>query len=297
MSAASQPGASPMTSAIAGHAAANTPLRVIITGTTGMVGEGVLHECLQHPAVEAVLILNRKPLGLTHPKLREIVHTDFYNLGPIESQLTGYNACFFCLGVSSVGMPAEEYYKVTYTLTMHVAATLSRLSPVPVAPVDPFASATPAAHSASTSSAASSAPAAPAASAAPGNMVFAYVSGAGTDSTEKGRSRWARVKGKTENDLMLLPFRRVYAFRPGFIKPIEGLRNAHAFYKYINWMFPLGRALYPAGFATLSEIGLAMIHLALHCDGDAIVSGKDIIRYAAAEAADLAAPAAGAAAP
>jgi len=273
MSAASQPGASPMTSAIAGHAAANTPLRVIITGTTGMVGEGVLHECLQHPAVEAVLILNRKPLGLTHPKLREIVHTDFYNLGPIESQLTGYNACFFCLGVSSVGMPAEEYYKVTYTLTMHVAATLSRLNPVPVAP------------------------AAPAASAAPGNMVFAYVSGAGTDSTEKGRSRWARVKGKTENDLMLLPFRRVYAFRPGFIKPIKGLRNAHAFYKYINWMFPLGRALYPAGFATLSEIGLAMIHLALHCDGDAIVSGKDIIRYAAAEAADLAAPASGAATP
>jgi len=273
MIAASQPGASPMTSAIAGHAAANTPLRVIITGTTGMVGEGVLHECLQHPAVEAVLILNRKPLGLTHPKLREIVHTDFYNLGPIESQLTGYNACFFCLGVSSVGMPAEEYYKVTYTLTMHVAATLSRLNPVPVAP------------------------AAPAASAAPGNMVFAYVSGAGTDSTEKGRSRWARVKGKTENDLMLLPFRRVYAFRPGFIKPIKGLRNAHAFYKYINWMFPLGRALYPAGFATLSEIGLAMIHLARHYDGDAIVSGKDIIRYAAAEAADLAAPASGAATP
>jgi uncharacterized protein YbjT (DUF2867 family) len=243
---------------------------VIITGATGMVGEGVLHECLRHPAVEAVLVLNRKPLGLTHPKLSEIVHSDFYNLAAIESQLVGYNACFFCLGVSSVGMPAEEYYKVTYTLTMHVAATLSRLNPVPVASAGP---------------------------AAPGDMVFTYVSGAGTDSTEKGRSRWARVKGKTENDLMLLPFRRVYAFRPGFIRPIKGLRNAHAFYKYINWMFPLGRALYPAGFATLSEIGLAMIHLALHCDGDAVVSGKDIIRYAAAEAADLADTALGSCAP
>ena len=275
----SQPGATP---------AANTPLRVIITGTTGMVGEGVLHECLQHPAVEAVLILNRKPLGLTHPKLREIVHPDFYNLAPIESQLTGYNACFFCLGVSSVGMSAEEYYKVTYTLTMHVAGTLSRLNPLPVS----AAASTPAGRAAATSPDAAT----PAQAGVPGNMVFAYVSGAGTDSTEKGRSRWARVKGKTENDLMLLPFRRVYAFRPGFIKPIKGLRQAHAFYKYINWMFPLGRALYPSGFATLSEVGLAMIYLALHCSGDAIVSGKDIIRYAAAEAADLAAPAPGASA-
>ncbi|HEV2483365.1 MAG TPA: epimerase [Puia sp.] len=262
---------------------ANTLLRVIITGTTGMVGEGVLHECLRHPAVEAVLILNRKPLGLTHPKLREIVHPDFYNLAPVESQLTGYNACFFCLGVSSVGMPAEEYYKVTYTLTMHVAQTLSRLNPLP-APTGPPA-ASPSGNPANRANPAN--PAASAQAATPGNMIFAYVSGAGTDSTEKGRSRWARVKGKTENDLMQLPFRRVYAFRPGFIKPIKGLSNAHAFYKYVNWLFPLGRALYPGGFATLSEVGLAMIHLALHCDGDAIVSGKDIIRYAAAEAAAL----------
>jgi hypothetical protein len=238
-----------------------------------MVGEGVLRECLQHPAVEAVLILNRKPLGLTHPKLKEIIHADFYDLSRIESQLTGYNACFFCLGVSSVGMPAEEYYKVTYTLTMHVAETLSRLNPAPAAPGSPIAP-----TSASPATTLTSA----------GSMVFSYVSGAGTDSTEKGRSRWARVKGKTENELMRLPFRRVYAFRPGFIKPTKGLRNAQPVYKYINWMFPIGRALYPAGFATLSEIGLAMIHLARRCDGDAIVSGKDIIRYAAAETAGLA---------
>lgn len=266
----SQPTASPSAASLSANSAlrsaaspcANTPLRVIITGATGMVGEGVLHECLRHPAVEAVLILNRKPLGLTHPKLKEIVHGDFYDLSPIESQLTGYNACFFCLGVSSVGMPAAEYYKVTYTLTMHVASTLSRLNPAPAVPAAPAA----------------------ASPTAPGGMVFSYVSGAGTDSTEKGRSRWARVKGKTENDLMLLPFRRVYAFRPGFIKAIKGLHHTNPLYKYIGWLFPLGRALYPAGFVTLSEVGLAMIHLALHCDGDAIVSGTDIIRYAAAEA-------------
>lgn len=247
----------------------NERLRVIITGATGMVGEGVLHECLQHPAVEAVLILNRKSFGLSHPKLREIVHADFYDLSAIEPQLMGYNACFFCLGVSSVGMPADEYYKVTYTLTMRVAETLSRLNnPLPPGPEDAGASPGLGLPSDTSPNA---------------GMVFSYVSGAGTDSTEKGRSRWARVKGKTENDLMLLPFRRVYAFRPGFIRPIKdkGLRNAHSFYKYVDWLFPLGRALYPAGFVTLSELGLAMIHLALRCDGDAIVSGKDIIRYAA----------------
>ena len=258
----------------------NDRLRVIITGATGMVGEGVLHECLQHPAVEAVLILNRKPLGLSHPKLREVVHPDFYDLSAVESQLTGYNACFFCLGVSSVGMSAEEYYKVTYTLTLHVAETLSRLNNPPAA-----AAAAAAANAVPTGAPSpESFAGAPNGAAAntPTGMVFSYVSGAGTDSSEKGRSRWARVKGKTENDLMKLPFRRVYAFRPGFIKPIKGLRHAHAFYKYINWMFPLGRALYPQGFVTLSELGLAMIHLALRCDGDAVVTGKDIIRYAAA---------------
>lgn len=253
--------------------AVNERLRVIITGATGMVGEGVLHECLRHPAVEAVLILNRKPLGLTHPRLRELVHGDFYDLSAVETQLSGYNACFFCLGVSSVGMPAEEYYKVTYTLTMQVAQTLSRLNPragaAPVPSVAGAASA-PGMHHAGAARAAAS------------GMVFCYVSGAGTDSSEKGRSRWARVKGKTENDLMKLPFRRVYAFRPGFIRPIPGLSHAHKFYRYIDWLFPIGRALYPNGFVTLSEIGLAMIHLAQYGDGDAIVTGKDIIRYAAA---------------
>lgn len=219
-------------------------LRVIITGATGMVGEGVLHECLQHPSVEAVLVLNRKPLGRTHPKLREVILPDLFDLTAVESQLSGYNACFYCLGVSSVGMGADEYYRITYTLTLRIAETLSRLNPA---------------------------------------MVFMYISGAGTDSTEKGRSRWARVKGKTENDLMKLPFRRVYAFRPGFIRPTPGLSNAHGFYRYVGWLFPIGRALYPNGFVTLRELGLAMIHLALRPDDNYIIDGKAIIHLAAAD--------------
>ncbi|MGN6292981.1 MAG: NAD-dependent epimerase/dehydratase family protein, partial [Chitinophagaceae bacterium] len=158
-------------------------MKVIITGTTGMVGEGVLHVCLQDPRIESVLIINRKTLGRTHPKLKEILHADFYDLSAIENDLRGYDACFFCLGVSSIGMKEPDYYKVTYTLTLHVANTLVRLNP---------------------------------------GMSFSYISGAGTDSSEKGRSMWARVKGKTENDLMKLPFRQVFAFRPGFIKPIKG---------------------------------------------------------------------------
>jgi len=150
-------------------------LNVIITGATGMVGEGVLHECLLHPDIASVLIINRKSLGLTHPKLKEIVHADFFDLSPIEHALQGLDACFFCLGVSSIGLSADDYYRFTHTLTLHVAGTLSRLNT---------------------------------------NMSFSYVSGKGTDGTEKGNSRWARVKGKTENDLAQLPFRRVFAVRP-----------------------------------------------------------------------------------
>ncbi|MVN22885.1 epimerase [Mucilaginibacter sp. HMF7410] len=218
-----------------------TAIRAIITGTTGMVGEGVLHECLQHPHVGAVLIINRKPLGLSHPKLTEIIHTDFFDLSAIESRLKGYNACFFCLGVSSVGMKKQDYYRFTYTLTMNFAETLSRLNT---------------------------------------EMDFCYISGAGTDSSEKGRSNWARVKGKTENDLMKLPFRQAYAFRPGFIKPTKGLTKTHKFYKYISWLFPLGRALYPDGFCTLKELGLAMIESVSKGYPKKVISGKDIIKLA-----------------
>jgi hypothetical protein len=139
-------------------------VNAILTGTTGMVGEGVLHECLLHPEVESILVINRKPCGVSHPKLKEIIHTDFFDLTAIESQFTGYNACFFCLGVSSIGMKEPEYTKISYTLTMNMAQTLSKLNP---------------------------------------GMTFCYVSGAGTDDTETGRMMWARVKGKTENDLAI----------------------------------------------------------------------------------------------
>lgn len=216
-------------------------IRTIITGTTGMVGEGVLHECLRHPAVEAVLVINRKPCGVSHPKLKEIIHGDFFDFSSIESQLSGYNACYFCLGVSSVGLEEAAYFRMTYTLTMHVAETLSRLNP---------------------------------------DMTFCYVSGSGTDSSEKGRLMWARVKGKTENDLMRLPFRKVYNFRPGFIKPIPGLQFTHPYYKYINWLFIPGRALFPNSFCTLREMGLAMIHTMTRGYEKNILEGRDIIALA-----------------
>ncbi len=216
-------------------------MKVIITGTTGMVGEGVLHICLHDPRIESVLIINRKPLGRTHPKLKEILHTDFYDLSAVESDLKGYDVCFFCLGISSIGMKEPDYYKVTYTLTLHVANTLLRLN---------------------------------------SNMSFSYISGAGTDSSEKGRSMWARVKGKTENDLLKLPFRQVLAFRPGFIKPIKGLSNTHGFYKYIGWLFPIGRAIYPGGFCKMEELGLAMINATAYGSAKKVLEGKDIIHLA-----------------
>ncbi len=186
-----------------------------------MVGEAVLHECLLHPDVEQVLIINRKPFGIKHPKLREIIHADFYNLSAIEAQLKGYSACLFCLGVSSVGMKEEDYFKLTYTLTMHFAQTVAKQN---------------------------------------SDMVFCYISGAGTDSTEKGKQMWARVKGKTENDLMKLPFKSVYNFRPGILSPTKGMKNTLSYYKYLGWLLPVIRLLAPKYITSLKELGLAMIH-------------------------------------
>ncbi|MDB5030084.1 NAD-dependent epimerase/dehydratase family protein [Mucilaginibacter sp.] len=213
-------------------------VRAIITGTTGMVGEGVMHQCLLHPQIEAVLVINRKPDGVKHPKLKEIIHQDFSDLTAIEDELTGYNACFFCLGVSSVGMNAEDYYRLTYTLTLNVGETLSRLNK---------------------------------------DMTFCYVSGKGTDSTEIGRSMWARVKGKTENDLMKLPFKQVFAFRPGFIKAIKELKHTQKFYKYIGWLYPVLRVFFPSTACTLQEIGQAMVHSVTRGYAKPILEVKDIV--------------------
>jgi uncharacterized protein YbjT (DUF2867 family) len=212
-------------------------IKVIITGATGMVGEGVLLVCLREPAVEKILIINRKPSGITHPKLKEIIHEDFHDLSAVEEHLAGYDACFFCLGVSSVGMKMDRYRRVTYDLTMHFGETVSRLN---------------------------------------SDMVFIYVSGAGTDGTEKGRTEWARIKGKTENDLRKLPFRRVYGYRPGFIKPVKEQKKAHAFYTYINWFLPLGRKLSPDYFNTMEELALSMIRLVRNDYATETINGKDI---------------------
>lgn len=212
-------------------------LKAIITGATGMVGEGVLHECLLHPDVEHVLVVGRKACGVSHPKLKELLVPDFFDLSAVEADLRGYNACFFCLGTSSLGMSEHDFYKITYTLTHNFAQTLSELNP---------------------------------------DMTFCYVSGAGTDSTEKGRTMWARVKGKTENDLMKLPFRQVYNFRPGYIQPTEGLKNTLPYYKYLSWLYPAFRVLFANYVCTLKEIGLAMIHCAGNGQQKTVVEVKGI---------------------
>ncbi len=216
-------------------------IRVIITGATGMVGEGVLQESLQHPDVEKVLVINRKPCNVTHPKLTEILHADFFDISPISDQLIGYNACFFCLGVSSVGMKEPEYFSLTYTLTMHVAEILAKQNP---------------------------------------DMTFCYVSGAGTDSTEKGRMSWARVKGKVENDLMKLPFKKVFAFRPGFMLPSKEAKNAHGYYSVFRFLYSALRFLFPKFVTTLKEVGLAMINIVLNGYEKPVLEVEDIFELA-----------------
>lgn len=216
-------------------------MKVIITGATGMVGEGVLHECLQHPQVEAVLVVGRRACGVSHPKLKEILHSDFFDLSSVEAQLAGYDACFFCLGVSSVGMNEADFTHMTHTLTLHFAETVCRQNPA---------------------------------------MTFGYISGSGTDSTEQGRLMWARVKGKTENDLMRLPFKRAYAFRPGYMHPTPGLKNTLPYYKYFTWLYPVLRALLPGMVSTLKEMGLAMINSALYGYDKQVLEVRDIVTLA-----------------
>ena len=214
-------------------------INAIITGTTGMVGEGVLNECLVHPDVEKILVISRRPCGVTHPKLLEILHQDFFDLSPVADQLKGYNACFFCLGVSSVGLKEEEYYSLTYTLTMNFAQLLAGQNP---------------------------------------DMTFCYISGAGTDSTEKGRMSWARVKGKTENDLMKLPFKRVFACRPGFMLFPKGAKNVPGYYVVFRFLYPLLRALFPKFVSTIKEVALAMINLVIYGYDNNVLEVKDMVQ-------------------
>jgi uncharacterized protein YbjT (DUF2867 family) len=220
-------------------------IRTIITGATGMVGEGVLLECLNHPDVAEVLVINRKPGGVSHPKLRELIHADFFDLTAIEEQLIGYNACFFCLGVSSIGMSTEDYKHVTYDITLNMARLLAKLNP---------------------------------------EMAFCYVTGAGTDSSEQGRIAWARVKGATENALIRL-FGRAYMFRPAFMKATPGQKNVNRYYRFFAWLYPIGRMLYPAGFCTLREVALAMIKAVSIGYPKQVLEVRDIVKLARAGSA------------
>lgn len=220
---------------------ANKKLKVIITGVTGMVGEGVLHECALNPDVEEILCVTRRPGNYRHSKKKEIVLENFFDVTPITQELKGYDACFFCLGVSSVGMKEPEYVRLTFDLTVGFAKRLSEVN---------------------------------------NSVTFCYVSGAGTDSSENGRSMWARVKGKTENELLRL-FPSAYMFRPGYMHPTPGLKNVNPYYKYISWLYPLIR--YGFGKAsTLGELGQAMISVAKRGYNKRILEVKDIINAAKA---------------
>ena len=216
-------------------------IRVIITGTTGMVGEGVLLECLSSARISEVLSVSRRPTGHAHPKLKEYIVPDFLDLKENDNMLQGYDACFFCAGVSSIGMSEADYTRITYETTMHFAVILAAQNP---------------------------------------QMTFIYVSGAGTDSTEKGRSMWARVKGRTENALTSVPFRRVHNFRPGFMKAVPGQKHLLAAYKYIGWMYPLFKVVFPNTVSTLSQVAGAMIKCATGHVDKTVMEVRDINRLA-----------------
>ena len=203
-------------------------MNVIIFGATGMVGQGVLRECLADATVTRVLVVGRSTVGAHHPKLRELLRPDVADLGgpAARGELSGYDACFFCLGVSSVGMKEAAYREVTHDLTLAVARVVSERNP---------------------------------------GLVFTYVSGAGTDSTGQGRSMWARVKGRTENDLLALPM-DAYMFRPGYIQAPPGTVSKTVLYRVvyqlISPLYPLLRRLFPGGVTSAAEIGRAMLVVA-----------------------------------
>jgi len=216
-------------------------VKVILLGATGMVGQGVLRECLLDPEVEGVLAIGRNATARQHEKLHEIVHNDLSDLSAIEGRLSGYDACFFCLGVSAVGMNEEAYRRVTYDLTISVARTLARLNPT---------------------------------------MTFIYVSGANTDSTERGRMMWARVKGKTENALLQMPFKAAYMFRPGYIQPLHGIRTKtkwyEAFYAMMGPLYPVWKLLFPKYVTTTECIGRAMLNVAKRGALKSVLENQDI---------------------
>ena len=216
-------------------------LKVIITGASGMVGEGVLMECLEHPHVESVLVIGRRPCGIEHPRLKEILHQDFSDFSAIREELKGYDAAYLNMGVSSLGLDEEKFTHLTYDLTMALAKPLAELNP---------------------------------------DMTLTYVSGAGTDSSEKGRSMWARVKGRTENHLLAMPFKQAFMFRPGGIIASKGQNNIKTVYKILAPILPIFNTLMPKMVSTAKDIGLAMINATLYGYDKQVIEVVDIKQLA-----------------
>jgi uncharacterized protein YbjT (DUF2867 family) len=216
-------------------------MKIILFGATGMVGVGALRECLIDPVVDKVLVVGRRATGQRHGKLREIVHKDFLDFSAIEDELAGYDACLFCLGVSSAGMSEPDYHRVTYDVTMAAASALARRSPA---------------------------------------LTLVYVSGAHSDSTERGRVMWARVKGKTENALLRMPFKAAYVFRPGYIQPLHGIvsrtKLLRVLYAVAGPLYPIWKALFPDYVTTTEQLGRAMIQVAKHGAPRRVLENLDI---------------------
>lgn len=219
--------------------------KAIITGSTGMIGKSLLLESLESPDVTSVLVINRQPVGLQHAKLTEIIHKDFFDLSPLKKHLTGFNTCYFCLGISAAGLSEDKYHRITYELTMNFAKTVLSLNP---------------------------------------GIVFCYISAAGADSSEKGRIMWARVKGKTENALLAMPFKKAYMFRPGFIQPMKGVRSRtrlyNAIYAVLKYLYPLLKGL-PQYVTSSDRLGQAMLKAVLKGYDQPILESKDINLLAA----------------
>ena len=218
-------------------------MKVIITGATGMVGKGVLLECLDHEDITEVLSISRRPMGLDHPKLQELIHSNFSEFGSVHDKLVGYDACYACMGVSAAGMKEEDYRKFTYDYTLELAKVLHSQNP---------------------------------------NMTFIYVSGVGTDSSEKGRTMWARVKGKTENDLLKLGFKQAFMFRPGAIIPLRGILPSSKMYrvliKNLKWLIKFIKFMAPNSVVNTTQIGLAMINSTKRGYDKGVLAPKDILK-------------------
>jgi uncharacterized protein YbjT (DUF2867 family) len=221
-------------------------MNVVLFGATGMVGAGALLECLADPGVRSVLVVTRAPTGRTHPKLREVMHADFFNYDVLQNEFAACDACFFCLGVSSIGMTEADYTRLTYDLTLAAARALLRANPA---------------------------------------MTFCYVSGVGTDSTERGSRMWARVKGRTENAILALGFNAAYMFRPGYIQPIGDIRSktgwVQAAYTVMVPLYPIIHRVLPNATTTTSNLGRAFIAVARHGYSKTILHSADFNRLAA----------------